>query len=199
MKLFLYSLALSVVIAAGAVAYSDRVQSDLRDNIVRLHIVANSDSEEDQAVKLRVRDKIIENASEITALSGSGCAERAADTAKGVLIGEGFDYGAKGEYCLDDFPEKSYKNITLPAGKYRAVKITLGEGKGHNWWCVLYPPVCLVDKDTAVIDKASQKLLKDALDDETYEIITNRNDGKIRIKFKSVELIQKLKEKITKK
>ena len=194
MKIFLYSIVLSFIIATGITAYSDSVQSDLQNNIIRLHIIANSDSSEDQTIKLKIRDRILQNVQ--CGEDPNITAQKAAYEANNVLMENGFSYTAKGVYCMTDFPEKTYKNVTLPAGRYNAVEIILGSGKGHNWWCVLYPPVCILDKNTAVIDEESQKLLKENLDEETYDLITNHNGNSVEIKFRSVEIVQKLRELI---
>lgn len=123
-------------------------------SIIRLHIIANSDLAEDQNVKLLVRDAVREHFSDLTADAESAdaaysAAASALDSlealASSVLIQNGFDYGARAEIGTFEFPDKVYGGVLVPAGRYRAVRIVLGAGEGHNWWCVLYPDLCFVD------------------------------------------------------
>lgn len=199
MNKIIYAFLISFVLSAAITAYSDGIQEDLQDNLVRLHIIANSDSDADQAVKLEVRNSVLaevknkiktENRDEII-----GGLEEIEKTANETLRENGFDYTAKAVYGKFDFPEKTYKDMTLPAGEYYGVRVILGDGNGHNWWCVMYPPLCVSDDNTVEMDKNSQELLEESLKSETYEIIT-QSDKKIVVKFKAVELIQELRQKI---
>ena len=164
-------------------AYSDGVQSDLQDNLIRLHIIADSDDDNDQAVKLKVRDAILKNVGDrLSTTDKNECRDEIIndlnefeDIANDVLRENGFSYTAHAEYGKFEFPEKTYKSMILPAGEYYGVRIVLGSGEGHNWWCVLYPPLCF-DKDT-------------------YDIIT-KNDKEVVVKFKFVEIVQEIKQKI---
>lgn len=124
----------------------------LRGNVIRLHILANSDSEMDQAVKIKVRDAILSDTGELFSKAATrGSAQEAAQkalpemeqTASRVLKENGFEGTAHAEFCNMYFNTRNYGEYTLPAGMYDAVRITLGAGKGHNWWCVIYPPICV--------------------------------------------------------
>lgn len=192
------SLMLSLVITA----YSENVQTDLQDNLIRLHIIANSDSDKDQAVKLEVRNAVLneirnspENISREEIIKNLDTIEK---IAKDTLKQNGFSYDAQAVYGKFDFPKKEYKNMTLPAGEYYGVRIILGNGEGHNWWCVMYPPLCVSNDTTVTLDKESEELLKATLKSETYDIIT-KSDKDVVIKFKAVEFIQELKQKIKKR
>ena len=121
---------------------------------LRLHIMANSDSDIDQEVKLIVRDAVLEYTSDdILQTNGKLGAEKyvadhlddIVDLANKTLRENGFDYSAKASMGVYDFPDRTYSGVLYPAGKYDALRITLGEGAGHNWWCVLFPPLCIVD------------------------------------------------------
>lgn len=124
----------------------------LQEDVLRLHILANSDSAEDQAVKLRVRDELLARTDELfnSAASRDG-AEALAEAhlaeveqiAEEVLREQGFDYPVHAEVAELFFDTRVYDGFTMPAGRYHALQITLGEGAGHNWWCVLYPPLCI--------------------------------------------------------
>jgi stage II sporulation protein R len=195
MNKIIYAFFISIVLATAVTAYSDGIQEDLQTNLVRLHIIANSDADYDQAVKLEVRNAILEkiknkNKNEITSNLNE-----LEDTANEVLAQNNFDYTAKAVYGKFYFPKKEYKNMTLPAGEYYGVRIILGKGNGHNWWCVMYPPLCVSDDNSVTLDKKSQSVLENNLRPETYDIIT-KSDKSIVVKFKTVEFIQELKEKL---
>jgi stage II sporulation protein R len=194
------AFALALCISAAASSYSDAVQTDLRDNLVRLHIIANSDSDEDQSVKLKVRDAILDaqrNQSDSNAENANTepNLNEAEKIANAVLRENGFDYTARAEYGKFSFPEKTYKSMTLPAGDYYGVRIILGSGSGHNWWCVMYPPLCFREGEETVLSSESEKILREKLDADTYDIITKK-DNEIIVKFKVVEIVQEIKQKI---
>lgn len=179
------ALLCALVFTSCLTAYSDDISNELAEGIVRLHIIANSDSEEDQNVKLLVRDAVLsemeqfENKEDIpSALSDF---EKIANE---VLAENGFDYFASAEYGNFEFPTKYYDNFALPKGNYDAVRIKLGKAEGHNWWCVLFPPLCYID---AATDEADE-LLKETFG-ENYGLVTE-GEGKlpVKIKFKIAEL-----------
>lgn len=199
MNKLIYAALISLLLSITVTAYSDTIQEDLQSGIVRLHILANSDSDTDQEVKLKVRNAILsemdekiktESKSEIT-----GNLDEIEKIANRVLEENGFQYSAKAVYGKFDFPKKEYKNMTLPAGKYYGVRIILGEGAGHNWWCVMYPPLCVTDDSSLTMDQKSQEILKNSLKSETYDIITG-TDKEVAVKFKAVELVQEIRQKL---
>lgn len=200
MNKIIYAFFISLVLSIAVTAYSDSVQADLQDNLTRLHIIANSDGDADQAVKLKVRDAALNQIrKKINSENGvSNIINELPElekTANETLRKNGFAYTAKAVYGKFDFPKKTYKNMTLPAGEYYGVRIILGSGSGHNWWCVLYPPLCTSGGDTVTLDEKSQKLLRDSLSPEAYDIITSSDKG-ITVKFKTVELIQEIRQKL---
>lgn len=178
-------------------SYANDVSKDLSNNFFRLHILANSDSEEDQALKLKVRDSII---SYMNTLSYSGLTKEEAinltnshlaafkEIAEKTIAGHGYNYPVSLEIGNFYFPTKEYGNISLPAGYYDALKIEIGEAKGKNWWCSLFPPLCFVDISAGVIDEESEKYLKDNLSDDEFAIITDDSED-VKFKFKIIELI----------
>lgn len=202
MKKIFYALFISLMVSMAVTAYSDGIQEDLQSNLVRLHIIANSDSNEDQAVKLKVRDVVLAETEKELEINTKEEIVKNLDKfekiANEVLAENGFPYTAHAVYGKFDFPKKEYKNITLPAGEYYGVRLILGEGEGHNWWCVMYPPLCVADDSSMEMDGKSQELLKQSLDEETYEVVTGEKSD-ITVKFKAVELIQELKQKIKNK
>ena len=173
----------------------------VRAGVLRLHVTANSDSPADQAVKLQVRDAVLQaGASCFTdAESAAQAEERLAPalhtlrlTAERVLRENGCDYGAAAALTTEYFGTRSYGDVTLPAGRYRALRITLGSGEGKNWWCVMFPPLCL---------PAAEKQATDG--DDVYAVWDGAKNTVVRpengyeIRFRLVELAQELWHKIT--
>ena len=187
MKKLTYILILALMLTLAVSVYSENVETDLENNLIRLHIIANSDSDEDQSVKLKVRDAVIAEV-DCSKLNPDEAAQQAAVTARRVLAENNFSYGAYGEFTEMEFPVRQYRDITLPKGRYKAVRIVLGNGNGHNWWCVLYPPICM--EDTRGSGEAARKQLKEQLNEETYDVITN--NGEIKIRLKSAEILKKI-------
>ena len=171
-------------------------QRDLADRVVRLHVLANSDTEEDQALKLLVRDAVLERATEILEQS----ADRAeAETrlreslseleaiAEETVRANGYDYAVTAELEDTSFPTKEYDGFSLPAGEYLALRILIGEGAGQNWWCVVFPPLC-----TAASADVPETALAAGLTEDQVSLMTEE-DGGYQLKFKAVELWERLK------
>lgn len=126
------------------------------EGIIRLHVIANSNTVGDQALKLKARDAVIaymEDQEDLATVDETrdflkGDLNRLETIADGIIAAEGYDYTAKADIGVRYIPEKTYGDITFPAGNYEALNITLGEGEGENWWCVLFPPLCLLDEGT---------------------------------------------------
>ena len=193
MKNFIALIISTLLVLLLLFGYSTGVSSDLSQNIVRLHVIANSDSDEDQALKLKVRDAILAHSkSDFTQKSDvSKSLDIYKEIAEKTLRENGCDYSAEVEYGNFKFPTKYYENIALPAGQYDAVRIKIGAAEGKNWWCVMFPPLCFVDgtTDTAY----AEEKLGTLIDKESYDIITSCQSGSFpfEIKFKIVELFGK--------
>lgn len=156
MKLHKWEAALFIgllfaIFSSGLTTFMQSCEA-LRGSVLRLHILANSDQPCDQQVKLEVRDRLLERFGEdLGAASGKEAVKRQADAllpqieqaAKEVIQADGFDYPVRAQQVRMYFETRSYGDITLPAGMYDAVRVTIGKAQGHNWWCVLYPPVCI--------------------------------------------------------
>ncbi len=172
--------------------------AEVRDNVIRLHIIANSDSEADQQIKLLVRDALLESGSEM--FSGTVKLDDAQKTletekdliisvAKNVLRENGFEYDVSVSMEKEYFATRAYENFTMPAGEYLALKVIIGNGEGKNWWCVMFPPLCLpaagedVDID-AVLGKDGTKLIS--------------TNSKYEMRFKIVEIYERIKMKYSK-
>ena len=177
-------------------SYASTISQNISENFFRLHILANSNSEQDQALKLKVRDKIIEY---MNTLSYSGLNKEDViiltqnninnfqEIAEKTISDEGYDYNVKIEIGNFYFPTKIYGNISLPAGNYDAIRISIGNAQGENWWCSLFPPLCFIDISSGIISDESENELKTNLSNEEFAIITD--DSKtIKLKFKLVEL-----------
>jgi len=172
--------------AAGFVRDGERLDR-LRDEVLRLHIIANSDSVEDQRLKLCVRDAILEHSSEFFGEADDRCEAEteAADKlpqicrlAEQTLRKEGCYADVKAEITDMVFDERTYGDITMPAGKYRALRITIGEAAGHNWWCVLFPPLCIPAACGVVDDEETEE---ESFDEEELDIL--RKPKKYRVRF----------------
>lgn len=165
------------------------IQERLSEEVFRFHVLANSDSSTDQEVKLMVRDEILDYMKE--SMGGEASVddtkswaashlkelERAADT---VLEENGVDYRAHAEVRSCYFPQKQYGDVVFPEGDYEALRIELGKASGHNWWCVLYPNLCFIDTTCAVVSDEGKEELKEALEEDEYEMITAASEFKIR-------------------
>lgn len=178
-------------------SYANTVSQNLSDNFFRLHILANSNSEEDQNLKLKIRDKIIEymSSQDFSNLSKDEVIENVKinlnkyqEIAEKTIEEAGYDYPVTLEIGNFYFPTKLYANISLPAGSYDALRIKIGEAEGQNWWCSLFPPLCFVDISSGVIDEESAENLKENLSEEEFAIITNNNNETIKLKFKILEI-----------
>ena len=184
-----------------ATNYTYAVSKDLSNSVLRLHILANSDSKEDQELKYKVRDNIINYMNSITKnIYSKEDALRIAkenesefiSIAKQTIKDNGFDYDVNINFGNFYFPTKTYGDISLPAGEYDAIRIEIGESQGQNWWCVMFPPLCFVDVSSGIVPDDSKKQLKDTVSDEDFYLISNGNsnnstDGFIKIKFKLIE------------
>ncbi len=196
-KTMLYIIAISLILTLSSIiTYAKSAKSEISENILRLHIIANSNSEYDQALKIKVRDEIVKQASSL--FSNSLSIEETKEIAKSSL--DLFEEIAlntlKSENCSDtvhaeignfSFPTKSYGSVVLPSGSYDAVRIVIGEGKGENWWCVMYPPLCLVD-GVVEMKPESKAYLKENLSEEEFSLITESEAPEFEIKFKLLEL-----------
>lgn len=172
--------------------WSLKGQTDLRERVIRLHVVANSDGAEDQALKLKVRDRVLQQVEALLEDSSdreaalallAGSLEPIAEEAEEEIREQGYDYSVTAE--LEDlyFPTKEYDGFALPAGEYKALRIQIGSGGGKNWWCVVFPPLCLA----AAEENLDETALASGLTEEDVSLITEE-DTKYVFKFKSIEI-----------
>lgn len=176
----------------------NELQESIANKIIRFHVLANSDSLEDQQLKMKVRDSIIQDLSPI--LSETETLEdarvmmvksfpRMKEVAENTIHANGYQYDVQVSLEPVFFPAKVYGDFTFPAGTYEALRVQIGESKGQNWWCVMFPPLCFVDETYSIVDKDSDYQLKHLLTEDEYSAL---HDGKVpvRIRFK---LFDKLK------
>lgn len=165
-----------------------KMQEHLAKEVFRFHVLANSDSQEDQNLKLKVKDAVVTYMEEELPASESrkqtrqwaaGHLEEIEKAAANVIRAEGYRYKVRAEVKECEFPDKAYGDITFPAGKYDALEILIGDAKGQNWWCVLYPNLCFVDSIHAVVPKEGKEKLRKALTAEEYDMVTAYTEFKI--------------------
>ena len=187
--LFLYT-------TISAISYVEAVSTDISDSVFRLHVIANSDSNEDQALKYKVRDNLLKYMNNIC----RDCAskqeainlvtehqEEFKQVALDTIKKEGYSYNVKINIGNFEFPTKQYGDISLPAGYYDALRVEIGEAKGRNWWCVMFPSLCFIDVSSGIVPEESKEKLQNILSDEEYSIISDNSDNGIKLKFKLIE------------
>ena len=205
-KIILGIIGLGLIIGAFSFTNNKGVQADqmindISNKIIRFHVLANSDLDEDQELKLKVRDEVIKYMSPILDKSKSldesreilkNNQDKVIEIAEKVIKEEGYNYSVRTELKRENFPVKTYGNITLPEGEYEAFRILIGEAKGQNWWCVMFPPLCFVDMTKGQISyDESEEKLEGVLTDEEYDLITDKENSKIKFRFKLGEVFSK--------
>lgn len=191
-------LAFGLTLLAGS--YSSACRSALADQVLRLHVIANSDSASDQALKLEVRDAVLEQATPLLAGADSQRSaeaallphlEELAQAGQAVLTAAGCDDAVTVSLTDAWFPTKVYDGFSLPAGTYRALRVVIGQGEGQNWWCVVFPPLCLA----SVTEEVSEAAALSGLSDDQVALITGRDGGYV-LKFKLIEWWEELLQKL---
>lgn len=179
------------ILAAGS--WLGEEQQELADSVIRFHVIANSDSREDQALKLAVRDRVLEQAQAVYPQNATlpqaraaleGALDQLAQAGQAVVEEQGYDYQvtARMEQCW--FPTKEYDGFALPAGEYTALRVVIGEGQGQNWWCVAFPPLCLEAASETVDEAAAAGYFSPG----QAALITEEDRGYV-LKFRAMELL----------
>lgn len=179
-------------------AYSERIQNGIAAKVVRFHVLANSDSEADQALKLAVRDRVLQEygallerctSKEETLAALENAQQEISETALACVREEGFGYPVRVSLVREEFPFKVYDDLTFPAGIYDALRIEIGAGAGQNWWCVCYPQMCFVDAAWGTSTEESHARLQNALTEEEFLIVSamEQEAAAPKIKLKLVE------------
>ncbi len=193
--LFLLFLYVSVC----AFSYVQAVSQDISNSVFRLHVIANSDSKEDQDLKYIVRDNVLAYMNDLckdatskdeAILIANEHLDEFKQVAMDTIKDNGFNYDVTVEIGNFSFPTKTYGDISLPSGYYDALRIKIGSANGQNWWCVMFPPLCFVDVSSGIVPDESKEELKNDLSDEEFSLISNEQDSKISFKFKLIEFFQ---------
>ena len=199
-RIFVILILLSLFILISAISYVDAVSNNIADSVFRLHVIANSNSKEDQELKLKVRDELLSYMNIISKDSTSKQEamqianehkEEFTQIAEKVIKENGYNYTVNVQIGKADFPTKYYGDITLPAGTYDALKVQIGEAKGQNWWCVMFPPLCFVDISSGIVPEESKKQLENSLSEEEFALVSDKENSTIQFKFKLLELLNK--------
>lgn len=196
----LLSLLLVLYIFICANNYVQAVSADISNSVFRLHVIANSNSKEDQNLKYKVRDKLLDymnslciniNSKEEAISLVQAHKKEFENIALEVIHEEGFDYCVNINIGDFEFPTKTYGDISLPAGMYDALRVEIGNASGQNWWCVMFPSLCFIDISSGVVEEDSKELLEDNLSEESYTIVSDNSNAIVKFKFKILEFFGK--------
>lgn len=192
---------LFIYVTICAVSYTNAICTDISDSIFRLHVIANSDSVEDQNLKYVVRDSVLEymnslttnvtNKNEIIQIVSEHLNDFK-EVAQNTVYENGFNYEVSVEVGNFEFPVKTYGDISFPAGFYDALRIKIGNADGQNWWCVMFPPLCFIDVSSGIVPEDSKELLESELTEDEYKLISG-SETETKVKFKIVEVLQNFK------
>lgn len=200
---FILAATIMLVIAGGRL-YSDseerQLQKRIASNIIRFHVRAESDSKEDQWLKLQVKEAVLAYISPVLSKSQSvdesrqllyNESENIRNVAAATLrsLGDESDVNVYFENCY--FPMKTYGDMTFPPGEYEAFRVDIGEAQGKNWWCVLYPPLCFVDAVYGEVPEESKEELKGVLTEEEYSMVSGEN---VKFRFKYLKIFNRFIE-----
>ena len=172
-------------------------EAEIYEAVIRLHVLANSDSAEDQALKLLVRDAVLESAAPLMSQCNSRAEaqsvleanrNRLERDAKAVIEREGYDYPVIIQFDLEQYPTRTYDSFCFPAGEYLSMRVCIGEAEGQNWWCCLFPPLCL-GASTVPQEDAEEAFVEVGLTPSQYKVITQSEKPVYKVRFKLLELI----------
>lgn len=193
------SFLLFIYTSICAISYAQNISNDIADSVFRLHVIANSDSKEDQDLKYIVRDNLLSYMNKIC----SNCKtkqeaidivtenkDKFEEIAKLTIKERGFSYDVRINIGNFEFPTKNYGDISLPAGLYDALRVEIGEAKGQNWWCVMFPPLCFVDVTSGVVPKESKEVMEENLSEEEFALVSDSSNNELQFKFKLIEFFQ---------
>ena len=193
------SFLLFIYTSICAISYAQNISNDIADSVFRLHVIANSDSKEDQDLKYIVRDNLLSYMNKIC--SNCKTKQEAIDIvtenkdkfdeiAKSTIKERGFSYDVRINIGNFEFPTKNYGDISLPAGLYDALRVEIGEAKGQNWWCVMFPPLCFVDVTSGIVPEESKEVMEENLSEEEFALVSDSSNNELQFKFKLIEFFQ---------
>ena len=201
-RFFVILFLLTLFVFISAFSYARTISNDIADSVFRLHVIANSDNEEDQNLKYKVRDALLEHMNSISknVSSKEEVIQIANDhkddfqeIAENIISSYGYSYDVKINIGNFAFPTKKYGDISLPSGNYDALRVEIGTAKGQNWWCVMFPPLCFVDVSSGIVPEESKEIMKDNLTTEEYQLVSQENNSEVKFKFKLIEFFQNVK------
>ena len=196
--LIILSFLLFIYTSICAISYAQNISTEISNSVFRLHVIANSDSNEDQALKYKVRDSLLNYMNKICNNCSSKeeaiiLVEKNKENFKQIALdtikAEGYSYDVDIKIGNFEFPTKYYGDISLPAGFYDALRVEIGEAKGQNWWCVMFPPLCFVDVSSGIVPEESKELMQESLSDEEFALISDKSNNEIQFKFKLLEFL----------
>ena len=189
----------AIITFISILAYNSKKMTDtLSNEMIRFHVVANSDTTEDQLLKQQVKDEIIEYMEPLLKESKSIEETRKIinmylpnirNVAQEVVKKYGMEYKIYVNLDKANFPTKAYGDVILPSGEYEACRVIIGEGKGENWWCVMYPPLCYIDAASGVVPLEGKEQLKQNLNEEQYKLVVKNKEKKYAVRLKIVDTI----------
>ncbi len=194
------SILLFIYTTICAFSYAQNISTDIASSVFRLHVLANSDSQEDQNLKYKVRDNLLAYMNEIckdcwAKQEAINLVEKNKDAFKQIALetikNEGYSYDVNISIGNFEFPTKEYGDISLPAGFYDALRVEIGEAKGQNWWCVMFPPLCFVDISSGIVPDESKEQLESTLTEEEFALVSDHSDSEIQFKFKLLEFFNR--------
>ena len=189
-----------ICIIRAQAASNHRLQEGIANEIIRFHVIANSDSPEDQQLKLKVKDELVKELSpklkNVTDIKNGRAVLQSelssiCTAAERIITEQGYDYPVRVSLEPAYFPMKQYGDYTFPPGYYEALRVQIGEASGKNWWCVMFPPLCFVDETYSIVDPEAEEQLKCLLTEEEYEILKAK-PVTVKYKFKLWDSIKKL-------
>ena len=196
--IIILSFLLFIYTSICAISYAQNISTDIANSVFRLHVIANSDTPQDQDLKYKVRDNLLKYMNEICA----NCVtkQEAIDLvnknknkfgqiAEDTIKEEGYSYNVNIKIGNFQFPTKNYGDISLPSGYYDALRVEIGEAKGQNWWCVMFPPLCFVDITSGVVPEESKEQMENNLSEEEFALVSDKSDLQIQFKFKLLEFL----------
>lgn len=193
------SILFLIYIFFSAYSYVSAISDNMYNSVFRLHVIANSDSDEDQNLKYIVRDNLINYMNEKTNTFTSkediieyakNHIEDLKNIAEMTVKDQGYNYPVTVEIGNFEFPTKTYGDISFPAGNYDALRVKIGNANGRNWWCVMFPPLCFVDVSTGIVPETSKEELKENLSDENYNLVSQSDNYDVKLKLKILELFE---------
>ena len=196
--IIILSFLLFIYTSICAISYAQNVSTDIANSVFRLHVIANSDTPQDQDLKYKVRDNLLKYMNEICA----NCVtkqeaidlvnknkDKFKQIAEDTIKEEGYSYNVNIKIGNFQFPTKNYGDISLPAGYYDALRVEIGEAKGQNWWCVMFPPLCFVDITSGIVPEESKEQMENNLSQEEFALVSDKSDIQIQFKFKLLEFL----------